>query len=119
MQLLFFISISAFACNVVVGPNITAKDLAAVNPPFANLDPAAIVTSSPIPGVKRVLHPAELARIAKAPGPFDAICFERPTRILAVDDLLLILESALTGGDFSPRGASAPQFKIEILDYTR
>ncbi|MBZ5601590.1 MAG: flagellar basal body P-ring formation chaperone FlgA [Acidobacteriia bacterium] len=104
----------AFGCTVVDGPNITGKDMAAANPSFATLDPASIVASSPIPGVRRVMHPAELARIEQTPGPFEEICFERATKILNANEILAALESALRSAI-----SREAQPKIEILDFIR
>ncbi len=105
MKLVFLISITALACHVVNGPNIIGKDVAAADPAFATLDPAAIIASSPIPGVQRILRVRG-----------EELCFERATRILNPSELL----EALRGAVLSLRGVSDPlDVQIEILDFTR
>lgn len=95
------------ACVAVEGANITSKHLASANPAFASLDPALVVASAPMPGVRRVLTAAELTRIARANGiedTFTQVCFERATAPLTREELLPVLQKAL------------PEATIEILD---
>jgi hypothetical protein len=76
-------AITANACQRLEADRIRAADLAAVVPVFASLDPATEVGLSPLPGVTRVFHPADLLRLARSYGvPLPAapaeVCFERP-----------------------------------------
>ncbi len=103
-----------FACQTIDGDRITGKDLAAANPIFASLDPAAVLAPAPLPGVQRVFHSAELLRIARREGialaaPVAEICFARAAEPLTAEKLLPVLRAAL-----SLEGA-----KIEILDFSR
>ena len=53
---------------LIEGEHIRAADLAAAVPAFATLDPELEVGLSPLPGVKRVFHPADLLRLARENG---------------------------------------------------
>jgi flagella basal body P-ring formation protein FlgA len=103
----------AFACHAVDGDHILAKDLAAAIPALASLDPAARIAPAPAPGVERVLHAQEIARIARARGQtidtVGDVCFERATEALTQERLLPALREAL-GID----GA-----EVTILDFSR
>jgi len=103
----------ALACHLVEGDRISGKDLAMANPWFAGLDPALEIAPTPLPGVPRVFHPAELMRLGRSNGitwaaPVSEVCFERATEPLTAEELLPVLRSAL-GID----GA-----RIEILDFS-
>jgi hypothetical protein len=72
----------ASACQVVDGDYIRASDLAAAIPVFAALDPAMEIGISPLPGIKRVFHPADLLGLARSngiavSGSLAEVCFER------------------------------------------
>jgi len=105
---------AAGACHAVEGDRILGRDLAAAIPAFEGLDPAAEIARSPLPGVQRVFHPEEIARVArerslKAPDRPVEACFERQTQPLTVDLLEPAIEQAL-----GTAGA-----KVEILDFSR
>ena len=72
----------AFACQTVDGDHIRGSDLAAASAVFAAIDPAVEIGFAPLPGVQRVLHPADLLKIARGNGielatAPSAVCFER------------------------------------------
>jgi hypothetical protein len=73
---------NASACQMVDGDHIRAADLAAAMPIFGTLDPAMEMGLSPLPGVVRVFHLADLLRLARTNGvalsgtPAE-VCFER------------------------------------------
>ena len=74
--------LQAGACQRVDGDYIRAGDLAAALPAFSGLDPAMEIGLSPLPGVTRVFHPADLLGLARAngialSGSPPAVCFER------------------------------------------
>ncbi len=101
------------ACQVVGGDELTGKDLAAVVPIFAALDPSLVIGATPIPGVPRILHVEQLVQIASknhidVPGPLQDVCFERVTEPLTAEKLLPVLRSAV-----ALEGA-----EIEILDFS-
>src|SRR5438445_11846149 len=105
---------SAQACQAIHSPNILGKDVAAGNPAFARLDPAIVIAPTPLPGVRRIFHSAELNRIARANSIEPAavltdMCFERATATLTIEQLRPALERALEIEDA----------QIEILDYCR
>ena len=88
----------ALACHSVPGDRILGKDLAGANPLFAPLDPDLAVGWTPIPGVRRVMHAQEIARIGRAnhiavPVPAPEMCFERSTQPLTPAKLLPVLAS--------------------------
>jgi len=99
------------ACQAVDGDRILGKDLAEANPAFAEVPADAVIGTSPLPGVQRIVHPDELTRIAKqynvalAPLPGE-VCFVRATEPLTADRLLDALKKAIPGAD------------IEILDFS-
>ncbi len=72
----------ANSCRVVDSDHLYAADLAAVSPAFSVLNPAMEVGLSPLPGVTRVFHAADLLRLARGNGvalsaPPAEVCFER------------------------------------------
>ncbi len=76
---------TAFACQVLDGDHIRGADLAAASPAFAALDPAEEIGNSPLPGIQRVFHPADLLRLAHSHGielatAPAAVCFERSAK---------------------------------------
>ena len=93
------LSFALAACHIVDGPNITARDAAAADPAFIASDPAAILVSAPLPGVRRLL---------RLPHSTAEICFERATTTLTAEELLPILRKALD-----------IEAELEILDLTR
>jgi hypothetical protein len=90
--LLFFSMVPVWgACVSVETDRILAKDLASANQVFAALDPGVEIGFSPLPGVTRVMHPAEFATLARklgvaAPGDsghFESVCFVRSAAAIA------------------------------------
>lgn len=55
-------------CVPVQGTHILARDVAVVMPEFAALQPDTVITFSPEPGFRRVIHAREMAGLAKARG---------------------------------------------------
>jgi flagella basal body P-ring formation protein FlgA len=82
------------ACRIVEGPMITGKD--------AGIDPSITIGATPVPGVRRILTPAEQKRF----GISEPLCFERATHLLTSPDV----ETAL------PVRAGV---RIQLEDYTR
>jgi flagella basal body P-ring formation protein FlgA len=116
MKWIFAISLArcVLACQVVEGEHILGRDLASANALFSTLDPAAEIAPAPLGGVRRVLLPADLLRLAERNGitlsePLAELCFERATERLTAEGLQPVLEKAL-GLD----GA-----RLEILDFSR
>jgi flagella basal body P-ring formation protein FlgA len=107
-------SVLMWSCQPVDGDHILGKDLAAAHPAFAAIAPDRVIGATPAPGVERVLHSDEVARIARdnnidisAPAP--ELCFVRATEPLTADRLLPVLQKAL----------ELDAAKIEILDFIR
>src|SRR5574340_76762 len=78
------------ACLPVAGDRIPARDFGAAWLAFAALGDVA-AGYAPAPGVRRIFHVAELARLAAKHGvaaPEREICFERPMRSLTEADVL-------------------------------
>ncbi|HLH38157.1 MAG TPA: flagellar basal body P-ring formation chaperone FlgA [Bryobacteraceae bacterium] len=105
---------AVLACQTIDGDRIAGKDLAAANPIFAAIDPAAILGPAPLPGAQRIFHSGELLRVARQAGielaaPLSEICFVRATDPLTPQKLFPFLRAAL----------SLDNAKIEILDFSR
>jgi Chaperone for flagella basal body P-ring formation len=92
IALLFLSMVPAWgACVPVETDRILAKDLASANQAFAAVDPAIEIGFSPLPGVTRVMRPAELAALARKLGvaaspdsaPFESVCFVRTASSVA------------------------------------
>jgi hypothetical protein len=113
-------------CRVVAGSRILGRDLAAAALEFAGLDPEAGIAPAPLPGVERVFHPEELARIAREhalppPGRALEVCFVRKTVTLSSAQLASSIEEALRG-DRAASSPGAPDYippHVEILDFSR
>ena len=90
---------------------ITAGDLAAASPAFANLAADTVLGFAPAPGVMRRWSAAELRRLAgrlgASPLPTEEICVERPVAALDPARLTAALQAAL------------PEAEIRILDFSR
>jgi flagella basal body P-ring formation protein FlgA len=115
MKILFLLAsmVPVFACQIVEGEHILGKDLSAASALFASLNPSVEIGASPIAGVQRVLRPEELVRLARQNGielteVATAVCFERATRQMTVEQLMPILRQAL----------SMDNAQIEILDFS-
>lgn len=112
--------ILAVLCVSVVGPDITAGDLAKAEPVFTPADPSAPLVYAPTPGVQRIMHPAEVRQLlARLKGPSDAAgsdaflddaklgnaCFERPVGPLSIDAVAAAMRKTL-----------GPQTHLEVSD---
>jgi Chaperone for flagella basal body P-ring formation len=97
MIILFFWAFSG--CQSVHGERITAGDLAAAVPAFAELPPETPLGYAPMPGASRNLTGREIQRMASQAGistPFsDSICVEWPMRKLGREDLLDAMRTSL------------------------
>src|ERR1700719_3518850 len=114
LALIIALSVRAFACQVIEGEHILGTDLAAASPTFAAVDPNLEIGSTPVAGVRRILHAEELLKIARqngiaAPELPGEVCFERSSRLLTSEELFPVLSSAL----------AMDSARIEILDYSR
>ncbi|HLX46469.1 MAG TPA: flagellar basal body P-ring formation chaperone FlgA [Bryobacteraceae bacterium] len=112
--LILLLAVRAFACHTVDGDSIKGKDLAAASVAFAKLDPELDIAPTPLPGVPRLLHAAELTRLARRYAidlsePVPEICFERATEPLTAERLYPVLRQALGIDDA----------RIEIQDFSR
>jgi flagella basal body P-ring formation protein FlgA len=105
------ILLAAAACVAVDGEKILARDLAPAAEAFQSLAPDTDMGYAPVPGARRILHAAELARmIARhggAPGPAREICVERATEKLTRQSLAAALTSAAGGAS------------VELLDWSQ
>jgi hypothetical protein len=100
-------------CRPVDRDQILGKDLAAANPAFETIAADRVIGATPVPGVDRILHSDEVARIARAnniaiPAPAPEICFARATEPLTADRLLPVLKKAL----------NLDNATLEILDFS-
>lgn len=100
-------------CRPVDSDQILGKDLAAANPAFETIAPDRVIAPTPVPGVDRIIHSDEVARIARAnniaiPAPAPELCFARATEPLTADRLLPVLKRAL----------NLDAAKVEILDFS-
>jgi flagella basal body P-ring formation protein FlgA len=107
-------SVLMWSCQPVDGDRILGKHLAAAHPAFAAIAPDRAIAATPAPGVERVLHSGEIARIARdnnieISAPTPELCFVRATEPLTADRLLPVLQKAL----------EVDAAKIEILDFIR
>jgi flagella basal body P-ring formation protein FlgA len=112
--LLIFLAAPVFACQVVDTDRIFGRDFAAANSEFATLDQKLSIAAAPIPGVARIFHAEEIARLARAhnielTSPIADLCFERATEPLTIEKLMPALRTALHIDDA----------QIEILDFSR
>jgi flagella basal body P-ring formation protein FlgA len=81
----------AAACVSISAAHITARDLARAVPGFTAADPAEVLAWTPVPGVPRIFHVAELTQIIgrldpSAIVPQQDVCFVRPTSPLLEKD---------------------------------
>jgi len=90
---------------------ITAADLARALPEWNMVAPDAAISLAPAPGVVRVLHIAELRRLATRFGvtsePSADLCYQRPAEAVSPDRMLSAMQAQL------------PAARIEILEATR
>jgi flagella basal body P-ring formation protein FlgA len=103
----------AAACLPIDAPKdqITAADLARSLPEWSMIAPDTAISLAPAPGVVRVLHIAELRRLATRFGvtsePSAELCYERPIEALSPDRMLSAMQAQL------------PNARIEILEASR
>jgi len=100
VSLFMWFGAAALACHPVEGDHISGEDLSKADPWFAALDPDLKIAPTPLPGVPRLFHGAELARLGQMhgialPAPVSEQCFERATEPLTVEQLLPVLQTAL------------------------
>jgi hypothetical protein len=108
--LLFALATPLHACALISRETITAGDVAALVPAFAQVPAEVPVAPAPSPGARRVFRAAELAALARSHSlsisPADDICFEWAMEPLDPKRLLAAMQAAL--------GSSAAH--IEIVD---
>ena len=104
---------SVMDCHVVTADVIRMRDLAAIEPAFAVVDPDSQVGYSPLPGAVHILTPAQISRLAKTysldEGEYRAVCFQRAMRELDQPELLEFLNRAL----------GIPSARIDLREYSR
>ena len=111
------IPLAAFAISAACIPiqarhdQITAADLARVLPEWNAVAPETAVALAPVPGVVRVLRPADLRRLAVrfhvASTPSGEHCFQRPVAPVPRSRMLAAMQARLPGA------------RIEILESSR
>jgi flagella basal body P-ring formation protein FlgA len=103
----------AIDCHVVTADVIRMRDLAAIDPAFAVVDPDSQVSYSPLPGAINILTAAQISRLAKTysldAGEYRTMCFQRAMRELDQHELLAFLDRAL----------AIPAAQIDLRDYSR
>jgi flagella basal body P-ring formation protein FlgA len=90
----------AAACFPLAGPNITAGDLAKAVPGLAPSDSSLVLAYAPVPGVERILHPAEMRQLLTRLNfdgamPADDICFARTVAPLTTEAVLAAMHRTL------------------------
>ena len=99
-------------CAVVEGERIRAGDLARLRPLFSALDPDMELGYAPAPGLRRVLAPGELARLARRHGliavSLEAVCIEGAAERLAEAGLIEAMRRSL-----------GEEARIEIVEFVR
>ena len=104
---------AAAACVAVDGEKILARDLAPALEAFTTLAPETDIGYAPVPGVRRMLHAAELSRMIARhggiPGMLSEICVERATEKLTPESLEAALRAAV-GNSLAT---------VELLDWSR
>jgi flagella basal body P-ring formation protein FlgA len=98
-------------CAPVEGERIVASDLARLDPAFAALPAALRIGFAPVPGVRRTISGAHIARIARQHGiegvAFRDVCFEYAVKPLAAGAALAAMRASLAGA------------RIEIVELSR
>ena len=110
---MMLLALLAATCFPLAGPTITAQDIAHAVPGYTPHDASVLFGYSPMPGVQRVVHPAEVQQFLKHEAysgamPTGNFCFERPTALLT--------EQAVKGAMQSVLGSEA---HIEIVEISR
>jgi flagella basal body P-ring formation protein FlgA len=90
------------ACHPITADWIYGRDLVAAAPSLAGLPPELPVSFSPVPGLERIFHPAELRRLAEAHHLSGArisenICFAWPLAPLTRERITAAIEHTLAG----------------------
>ena len=97
------------ACLQVTGTRVLAADLALAAPEFGALPAGTELAHAPAPGARRVLHTAELARLAARQGlkleRATEVCLEHPTAPLE--------------GEALARAMPLDGARVEVLDFSR
>lgn len=103
---------AAIGCLEVAGDRITAGDLARAEPAFSALAPETPLAHAPVAGARRVLGPAELARLASrfglSPASSREICVVRAAARLERHAVLAALQTSL----------ARPEASIELLEWS-
>ncbi len=101
------------ACLSVDGSAVLARDLGSMLPGFQALAPETVLAAGPLPGVRRVFRPAELASLGRRHGvAVDAatgVCVERRMVTLEPEKLLGAMRAAL----------DIPDARFEIVETSR
>ena len=97
---MMLVGVLAVLCVSVAGPDITDGDLAKAETVFTPADPSVRVGYAPVPGVQRLMHPAEAAQLLKrleitSAAPLREACFERPMAPLSIDAVGTAMRKAL------------------------
>jgi flagella basal body P-ring formation protein FlgA len=104
---------SVMDCRVVSDDVIRMRDLAAVEPAFAEVDPGSMVGYSPLPGAVHMLTAAQIARLAKTYSlderEYRNVCFQRAMHELDQHELLELLDRVL----------AIPAARIDLVDFSR
>jgi len=110
---LYLVAAAVMDCHVVTADVIRMRDLAAVEPAFAKVDPDLMVGYSPLPGAVHTLTASQITRLAKTNGldedGYRAVCFERAMRELNQRELHEVLDRAL----------GIPAARIDVVDFSR
>ena len=100
-------------CHIVTDDVIRIRDVAAAEPAFSSVDGGSTLCYSPQPGATRVIHGAELDRLAQryglSGGDLRDVCFERPMRQLDTPALMTAFRQTL----------GIPNAEIELVDFSR
>ncbi len=92
----------SMACHPITADWIYGRDLVAAAPSFAGLPPELPVSYSPVPGLERIFHPAELRRLAEThhltgAAVAENICFAWPLASLTRERIAASIEQTLAG----------------------
>lgn len=114
----------ASPCATVRGDHILGRDLAAVRPPFAALDPELPLSLAPMAGAARVFPPGELNALAQRYGialsqQIQSVCFALAMEALSADRLRPVLETALGSPAFTLIGFATGKFPPGDLRFQR
>lgn len=107
---------AAADCVAVAGESVHASDIAARLPAFAGLDPDTVLLAAPVAGGRRVLTPADIARLMARAGiaasvgaaPGGPVCLVREAHLLTGEEILASMRNAL------PADA-----EVELVEFSR